>query len=119
MTVRPAYVLGADGLGQQLQAGDQALIGAPARVTPVSGATVPLTAYHTLVDATAALSTLTLTLPGSPADGQRHYVTAIFAITVLTISGGTIKGGAPTTLLAAGTMGFLWSAAGAAWYRVQ
>ena len=119
MTVRPAYLLGADGLGQQLQTGDQALIGAPARVTPASGATVALTAYHTLVDATAVLSTLTLVLPAAPVDGQRHYVTAVFAITVLAITGGTIKGGAPATLLAAGTMGFLWSVAGAAWYRVQ
>lgn len=85
---------------------------------PTGGATVAVGAGKTalFIDNAALLATLTVTMPTSPADGQRVIIASAAGITVLTVSGGTVKG-AVTTLSVNGWARYNYSTASAAWFR--
>ena len=95
------------------------LDGPPVVSVPVAAGTVALLAWkRQVLNPAGTLTTLTVTLPASPVDGQTQFVHATQSITTLTLNGGTIKN-APATLAAGASMGFMWSAAVAAWIKVQ
>ena len=105
-----------------VSAGCMALPSAPAPAlvaVPVTAGTVALTAWRRQVlNPAGTLATLTVTLPAAPADGQKQYVHSTALVTALTVNGGAIKN-APATVAAGGSFGFMWSAAAAAWIKVQ
>lgn len=91
----------------------------PTRSTVASGSTVVLTTAtnNLLYDNAATAAALTVTLPSaSLTDGQTISIATRSAITALTVDGGTIYG-APSTLAAGGSCAFIYSSAGAAWFR--
>lgn len=95
------------------------LAATPTRSTAATGSTITLTSSTSglLYDQAATIASLTITLPSSSiVDGQTISISTRSEITALTVNGGTIYG-APTTLLAGGFATFIYSSAGAAWFR--
>ena len=89
------------------------------RSTAASGSTINLTTTtsHLLYDNAATAAALTVNLPSTGmTDGMPVTIATRSAITALTIGGGTIYG-IPTTLPAGGFCAFIYSIAGAAWFR--
>lgn len=64
------------------------------------------------------LATLTVTLPSSPVDGQTFEISSSQTITVLTVNGGTVKGGI-TTILLNGWARWRYSVTAASWFRAS
>lgn len=98
---------------------NSALVQTPTRSTVATGSTITLTTStnHLLYDQAATIAALTITLPSaSLTDGQVISIATRSAITALTVNGGTIYG-APTTLASGGFATFIYSSAGAAWFR--
>lgn len=81
---------------------------------------------HTIADNTTLLvmqpggayATGTLTLPASPADGNRVAISTTQAVTAITISASHTINNAPTTLAAGQGFALVYLAANTAWYRV-
>lgn len=86
--------------------------------TPVTGGTVAIADGTSLliINNAALLATLTVTLPPNPMDGQRIIITSGAGVTLLTISGGTVKG-LLTGLSVNGYARFAYSSAAGAWFR--
>lgn len=87
-------------------------------VAPASGNTVTTNAGVTLllIDAGGLLATLSVVLPANPVDGQRIVIASSGIITLLSVTGGTVKG-ALTTLSANGFARYAYSSQGNAWFR--
>lgn len=85
---------------------------------PANAATVVCGNATTLLilNPASALAALTVTLPSAPIDGQRITIAAGALITLLTVNGGTIKGGI-STLALNGFARYAYSAAADAWFR--
>jgi len=88
---------------------------------PATGATVTATGTETdlIIDPAAALASLTVTLFGTPADGQRikvYFSQAITAVTINSGGGKTVKG--PPTTIPAGSSNweFVFRATNNTWY---
>jgi len=86
--------------------------------TPSAGSTVAAAAGTTvlLLDAGGLLATLTVALPANPTDGQRLVIASSGIITLLSVTGGTVKG-ALTSLSANGFARYAYSAQAGAWFR--
>lgn len=86
--------------------------------SPSSGATISTNNNTTimLIDNPGLLLALTVALPAFPVDLQRFTVAANAAITVLTITGGTVRG-ALAGLAVGGFMTFRYSAILGLWFR--
>lgn len=119
MTARKAVVVTPAGLsepppGDSIQRNVQG-------ITPILGGTYPLDGSDVVVlEPIAALGSITLTLPGSPTDGQMIRVTSRYTISTLTVSAGTGKSvaGAPTTVGPTAPFGLVYRAATATWFRI-
>lgn len=87
-------------------------------VAPTTGNTVVIGQGVTalLLNPTGTLSTLTVTLPSNPRDGQSLVIATSQIITTLTINGGTIVG-TLTTLALGGNAYFVYGATAAKWFR--
>lgn len=85
---------------------------------PTSGTVVATNASTTimLIDNPGLLLSLTVPLPAIPVDLQRFTVACNAAITVMTVSGGTVRG-ALAGLAAGGFMTFRYSATLNVWFR--
>jgi hypothetical protein len=85
---------------------------------PSSGGTVAcdVTTSALVLNNAGLLATLSVTLPPTPVDGQRIIITSGAGVTVLTVTGGTIKG-LITTLAINGYARYIYSAAAGAWFR--
>ena len=87
--------------------------------TPTAGQTVVSNGAGTLILAPAGtLTTLTVTLPSSPIDGQAFGISSSQIITALTINGGTIRG-ALTTIAVNGWAHYKFSATAGAWFKAS
>lgn len=86
--------------------------------TPAAGATVAMDTGTSLliVNNSALLLSLTVTLPPNPMDGQRVIIASGAGVTLLTVNGGTVKG-LVTGLSVNGYARFAYSAAAGAWFR--
>jgi hypothetical protein len=92
--------------------------------TPLTGfsITVPSTVSVLQLTPAGTLATGTITLPATPADGQRVLVFSTQTVTALTVSpsaGQTINGTAITTLAANGNFEYMFTAASKIWFRIQ
>ena len=65
--------------------------------SPASGATVSITATTTIIDPTAALAALTISLPGTPTANEVLFIGVTHAVTALTWSGGTVGANVPAS----------------------
>jgi len=85
---------------------------------PASAATVVCNNTTTLLilNPASALAALTVTLPQNPLDGQRITISSGALITILTLNGGTIKGGI-STLALNGFARYAYSLTANAWFR--
>lgn len=100
-------------LSTVMLAGDTIQVATPATgatITPATGVTV------LLINNSVLLATLTITMPTSPADGQRFIVSSAAGVTLLTLTGGTIKGGL-SSLSVSGYARFVYSANAGFWFR--
>jgi hypothetical protein len=90
-------------------------------VAPLTGATVPVPqrSFQTgvLIDPLGTLAALTIQFPSAPQDGDLLSISTSQAITVLTLTGGTIVS-APTTMAAGGHVMYAYSAGGAKWFQI-
>jgi len=86
--------------------------------TPVSGGTVQVlpNTMALLLNPAGALAALTIVMPTSPTDGQRCLIASSASITLLSITGATIKGTLASMALN-GYARFLYSVAGNCWFR--
>lgn len=86
---------------------------------PTTGSTVTVNTngfVRLLLNPAGALLALTITLPGSPSDGDVAELASSQAVTTLTMNGGTIIG--PLTTLAIGTFAkYTFSTTAASWFR--
>jgi hypothetical protein len=109
-------------VAQTLTAAPSTTAFAPAKniAIPLTGGTVVLSAAapYQIINPAGTLATLTITLPAAPANNQMQYVSFMQVITAATFNGGTILG-APASLAIGGTVGFVFDAGTAAWYRIQ
>lgn len=81
-----------------------------------NGSTVALTAHqYNIISAGGSISTLTITLPSSPANNDIIEVRFLNAITTLTYGGGTVVAG-PTTIIAGQGIKFIYDSATTTWY---
>ncbi len=91
--------------------------------TPASGAvvTVPNNCSLLLIEGSATLAALTVTLPASPIDGQEVTIATLPAISALSLSAnsGQTLNGAPASLPANSAVRFVYLATGAFWARLQ
>lgn len=87
-------------------------------ISPSNGASITPAASVTvlLVNNSVLLAALTVNMPTSPVDGQRFVVSSAAGVTVLTLTGGTIKGGL-ATLSVSGFARFVYSANAGYWFR--
>jgi hypothetical protein len=89
-------------------------------VAPTAGATVNVNnnGYTRLVlDPATTLATLTVTLPGSPQDGDTVEIATSQIITTLTLNGGTIIS-AIATLALGGFATYLYNSTAGKWFRI-
>ncbi len=86
--------------------------------SPASGTTVSSGSSTTimLIDNPSLLLALTVALPATPVDLQRFTIAANSAITVLTVTGGTVRG-LLASLAAGGFMTLRYSATLGIWFR--
>lgn len=87
---------------------------------PTTGSTVIVNAnghVKLLLNPAGTLATLTVTLPGSPSDGDMIQMGCSQIVTSLTMNGGTIIGGL-TTLAVGGAGTWIYSATGSNWIKV-
>lgn len=89
-------------------------------VAPTTGQTITVNTngYVQLrINPAGTLLALTITLPGSPSDGDTVEVASSQAVTTLTMSGGTIVG--PLTTMAVGTFAvYQYVASASSWFRI-
>lgn len=99
---------------------DSRLVPTVQYTTPTTGTTITVNVsgnVSLLIDPAGALLALTLTLNGSPSDGDTFTISSSQAVTTLTMSGGTIIG-ALTTLAIATFAEYMYSATGSKWFRI-
>jgi hypothetical protein len=97
------------------------------QTTSLSGTTnaIPNDVNDVIIDPTTTVSSMTLTMPTSPLNGQQVHITSSQTITALHVVGasGQTVSQAPTVLTTSttGTYGydFMWVAGTEAWYRLQ
>lgn len=99
-----------------------AAINAYQYATPVAGASIVITndPAFLILEPSATLATLTVTLPSTPSDGQVVRIATTAAVTALTLRGATgqtVKT-AVTTLAAGAAVTFLYRSANSSWYKV-
>lgn len=96
-----------------------ALFNTKAIVIPVNMGTVNLLATHlyTILNPAGTLATLTVNMPGSPADGQIQTVSTTQIISALTVGGGgnTIIG-QPTALIVGQSFSMIYNIGDTTWY---
>lgn len=94
------------------------IVDTPQYAVPTTGQTVVagIGVSTLLLDPAGTIAALTVTLPSSPVDGQRFTVSSSAVITVLTINGGTIKGGIGTMSLN-GFAKYTYSGTSSTWFR--
>lgn len=88
--------------------------------TPATGATITVNSNgftSLFINPAGTIATLTITLPGSPSDGDRVQIGASQIITAVTMNGGTILGGL-TTMGVGGFATYVYSSSGAEWFRM-
>jgi len=85
-----------------------------------STATIANQVCYYIIGGTTTYSTLTLTLPSTPIDGQQVRISSTQTVSTLTISGaaGQTVSNAPTSATAGGVAGFIYDAALATWFRI-
>lgn len=119
MTARKAVVVTAAGLAEP-PAGDS-IQRTVQGITPILGGSYALDGSDIAVlEPVAALGSITLTLPGSPTDGQVIRVASRYTISTLTVSAGSGRSiaGAPTTVGPTAPFGLVYRAATATWFRI-
>lgn len=94
---------------------------APAYSAPTTGATVTTGSLERrrIIDPAAAIAALTIVLPPSPSDGWEWRGLTSQTITTVAVNGAgaeTVTGGT-FTLVANGTVRFVYRAANTTWYR--
>lgn len=98
--------------------------GAYTLVTPFSGstATVPNQTCYYIVGGTTTVSSLTLTMPANPLDGQTLILASTVAITTLSVvanTGQKIAANGPTSASANTSVAkWIWNQASTTWFRV-
>lgn len=92
---------------------------------PASGASIQIadTTRNLILNHTATIATLTVTLPQAPVDGQQVDIFSRSVVTALTLNAGTGEtietGHGITTLAAAGSAGFYFQLSDNKWYRTR
>lgn len=90
--------------------------------TPASGASITINnnASVLILKHTATIATLTITLPGSPANGQIVRIATRSTVTTLTLNANTgqTRYGNPTTISATTPTAFIYEAATLSWYCI-
>jgi hypothetical protein len=96
------------------------------QTTPLSGVIViPNNINDEVLDPTTTVTTLSLTMPSAPLNGQKVHITSSHTITTLTVAGaaGQTVSNPPTALTVSTTAAFgyafIWAATPATWYRLQ
>lgn len=87
---------------------------------PVAAATVTVGSngyVRLLLNPAGTLATLTVALPGSPANGDVVEIGCSQVVTLLTISGGTVIG-ALTSLAVGGFASYCYSSTASTWFRI-
>lgn len=73
-----------------------------------------------LIHETVLVAVLTITLPDTPADGQRVYISSVGGVTALTLT--TLVGSITsiaTSLIAGGIVCYLYRTASNKWYKIR
>ena len=99
---------------------DTRLIPTVQYAAPETGATVTVnnTGHVRLIlNPAGSLLALTVTLPGSPSDGDMIELGCSQVVTTLTMNGGTIVGGL-TSFAVGGFASYAYSSTGASWFRI-
>ena len=87
--------------------------------------TIPNNINDEVLDQTTTVSSLTLTMPSTPLNGQKVHITSSHTVTALYVVGaaGQTVSNPPTVLTVSTTAAFgytfLWAATPATWYRLQ
>jgi hypothetical protein len=96
------------------------------QTTPLSGVIViPNNINDEVLDPTTTVTTLSLTMPSAPLNGQKLHITSSHTITALTVSGaaGQTVLSAPTALTVSTTGAFgytyIWAGTTPQWYRIN
>lgn len=98
---------------------DVRLVPAKQYATPTTGSTVTVnnTGYiNLMLNPAGTLATLTVTLPGSPTDGDKVTVASSQIVTGLTMNGGTIIG-ALTTMAVGAFASYVYVSDATSWFR--
>lgn len=92
---------------------------------PATGASLQIadTTRNLILNHSATIATLTITLPQAPVDGQQVDIFSRSVVTTLTLNAGTGEtietGHTITTLAAAGSVGYYFQLSDNKWYRVR
>lgn len=96
--------------------------GAIQTATPATGASITIndSAAALILQHTATIATLTITLPASPANGQIVRIGTRSTVTTLTLNANTgqTRYGNPTTISATTPVAFIYGTATLSWYRI-
>lgn len=100
-----------------LSSAQSAMLGGTQYAAPTTGQTVTaaVTTGVLFIDPAGTLAALTVVLPAGPVDGQIFRMATSQILTALTITGTIV--GTLTTLAAAGSAQFIYSASGSKWFR--
>lgn len=88
--------------------------------TPAAAATVTVNSsgyVRLLLNPSGTLATLTVALPGSPGNGDVVEIGCSQAVTILTLSGGTIIGGISSFAIG-GFATYCYSSTASKWFRI-
>lgn len=88
-------------------------------VTPTTGSTVTVNGngyIKLVINPAGSLVALTVTLPGSPSDGDTVNLSCTQAVTTLTMNGGTIVGGL-ATLSIGSTATYIYNSDSSQWIK--